>query len=214
MTRLRLAACTALLLAADAAAGERAFAPRDIAEWETRTFEGETRYRLDPDGGRPALIATADGTASARYHEVEIDLTRTPILEWSWRVEALPEGDAGEREKAGDDYAARVYVVREGLFGRLSAKALNYVWSRREPAGAAWPNAYTGRAHMRAVASGPARTGEWTTHRRDVRADWRAAFEESIERIDGIAIMTDADDTGSRARARYGTIRFRGAVKD
>jgi hypothetical protein len=67
---------------------------------------------------------------------------------------------------------------------------------------------------MRAVASGPARTGEWTTHRRDVRADWRAAFEESIERIDGIAIMTDADDTGSRARARYGTIRFRGAVKD
>lgn len=209
MRRAGPAAFALLLLALDAVAEERAFPPRAMAEWDTRTFAGETRYRLDPAGSRPALVATAEGTASARYHEVDIDLERTPILEWSWRIEALPRGDASERERAGDDYAARVYVVREGLFGRLSARALNYVWSRREPAAASWPNAYTGRARMLAVASGAGRTGEWVTHRRNVRADWRAAFGESIKHIDGIAIMTDADDTGSRARARYGTIRFR-----
>ena len=201
------AAC--LLGAATAAAGPAIeFAPADIADWPRRVFDGETAYELTEADGRRAVRAVADDAAAALYREIEVDLEATPVLEWSWRVDALPSGDAGERTKAGDDYGARIYVVREGLFGRLSARALNYVWSRREPVGASWPNAFTGRARMIAVTSGRERLGEWVTHRRDVRADWRAAFGEAPGRIHGVAIMTDADNTGSTARALYGRIRF------
>ena len=182
--------------------------PADIAQWPERSFDGDTAYTLVAYDGGEALEAVADGTASARYLELDIDLDATPYLEWSWRVDGLPTGEASERSKVGDDYAARIYVVREGLFGKLSARALNYVWSRREPIGASWPNAYTDRAMMRVVDSGADGLGTWRTHRRDLRADWLAAFGEPLDAVHGIAIMTDTDNTGSDARALYGAIRL------
>lgn len=185
-----------------------------IAEWPRRNFDGEVTYRLAEIGGRSAVEAIAEDGATALYHEVEVDLARTPVLEWSWRIDDLPSGEAGERTKAGDDYAARIYIVREGLFGKLSARALNYVWSRALPPGTEWPNAYTQRNRMIAVASGAERAGQWVTHRRDVRADWHAAFGEAPGHIHGICIMTDSDNTDSRARALYGRIRFLPAPED
>lgn len=182
--------------------------PGDLdGPWQRRDFEGRTRYSAG-EGEPPHVVAAADDGASALYREIEIDLTETPWLQWSWRMEQLPAIDAPETEKAGDDYGARVYVVREGFFGKLSANALNYVWSQRQPVDSRWPNAFTGRAVMWSVERGPDRAGEWVTHTRNVRADWRAAFGGDIERIHGVAIMTDADNSGSRAEARYGTIRF------
>lgn len=204
----RALALLAALASGPVLAGPVAFAPEAIADWPRRAFEGEVDYRLVEAGGRGAVEALADDAASALYREIEIDLGATPILEWSWRVEHLPTGEADERTRAGDDYAARIYVVREGLFGKLSARALNYVWTRELPTGSEWTNAFTDRARMIAVASGRERTGQWITHRRDLRADWRAAFGEAPGNIHGVAIMTDSDNTDSRAHAYYGRIRF------
>ncbi len=182
--------------------------PGDLDDtWKQRDFEGRTRYSPG-EGDPPHVVAIAEASASARYREIEVDLAETPWLQWSWRVERLPDIDAPETEKPGDDYGARLYVVREGLFGKLSANALNYVWSQRQPVGDTWPNASTGRAVMWSVEQGSERVGEWMSYTRDVRADWQAAFGDAIERIHGIAIMTDADDSASRAEARYGRIRF------
>lgn len=182
--------------------------PGDLGgAWQRRDFVAATRYG-PADAERPAIAARADASASALYREIEVDLTQTPWLQWSWRVERLPAIGAPETDKAGDDYGARVYVVREGFFGKWSANALNYVWSQRQPVGSTWPNAYTGRAMMWSVERGDARTGEWLTYTRDVRADWRAAFGEEVSRIHGVALMTDADDSASRAAALYGSIRF------
>jgi len=199
-----LIACMAMPLAAAAPV----FEPAAIAEWPRKVFDGEVDYRLVQRDGRAAVEAVADDTATALYREIEVDLERTPVLEWTWRVEQLPDGAASERTKDGDDYAARIYVVREGLFGQLSARALNYAWTRELPAGETWPNAFTGRARMISVQSGTARAGEWITYRRDLSADWRAAFGETPGRVHGVAVMTDTDNTGGRARALYGTIRF------
>jgi len=183
------------------------FSPGEIADWPRREFDGAVTYRLVADDG-PAVEAIAEDGATALYYEIEIDASQTPWLEWSWRVDELPRGEASERDKAGDDYGARIYVVQEGMFGKLSARALNYVWSRKLAPGTRWPNAFTGRARMISVQQGDARRGEWVTHRRDLREDWRAAFGKAPRTIHGIAIMTDSDNTGSRAVARYGSIRF------
>ena len=175
--------------------------------WQVQEFEGRTDYSALP-GPAAHLRALAVGSASALYREIEIDLEATPYLQWSWQVEQLPAIDASETKKSGDDYGARIYVVREGLFGKLTARALNYVWSQRQPPGSRWPNAFTDRTVMWSVDQGDERLGEWLSHTRNLRADWREVFGEDIRRIDGIAIMTDADNSGSRAAARYGTIRF------
>lgn len=178
--------------------------------WQMRVFDGRTHYAVaagaGADGG-PALRAVSEASASALYRRIEVDLTRTPYLRWSWRVAELPRGTAPETEKAGDDYAVRVYVVREGLLGRLDARALNYVWSRGQAPGTRWPNAFSGRTIMWAVDGGRT-TGGWTSYTRNLRTDWRAAFGGDIERIHGVALMTDTDNTGSTAAALYGRIRF------
>jgi hypothetical protein len=183
------------------------FAGAGTAGWETQAFRGETRYRAGSVDGRPALLAESEGSASGLFRRVEADLTRTPYLRWSWRVERpLPPRD--ERSRAGDDYAARVYVVRSGGALVWRTRAVSYVWSGREPAGTVWPNAHTDRACMIAVRGPADAIGAWHGERRDVRADFRSCFGIEATRIDAVALMTDTDNAGGSASAAYGEIAF------
>lgn len=179
----------------------------ELERWQVERFAGETRYVLVDEGGQRRLSAVADGSASGLFRERSVDLTKTPWLTWSWRV-TEPLAGLDERSKAGDDYAARLYVVISGgaLFWRT--RALNYVWSGSQAAGAAWPNAYTDNARMLALRGTGDSTGGWVTEKRNVRDDLREAFGEDITRIDVVAVMTDADNSGRRAAADYGPIRF------
>ncbi len=184
------------------------FSVGDLAGWKVREFKGRTRYEIgdDPEGGGgPVLAASSRGAASALYQEREIDLAVTPILSWRWRVESpLPIAD--ERRKGGDDFAARVYVVSEG-HGLLGLPlGITYVWANA-PAGEAWPNPFTARAVMVVVDSGPG--GEWRRHERDVREDFRRYHGKDVETLDGVALMTDTDNSGTEGRAWYGDLSFR-----
>jgi hypothetical protein len=202
MGRRRLAAL-AVLVAAPAVA--ETFGPADIAAWTAHSFEGETAYETVTLDGEPALEARCDASASGRFLEREIDLTATPIIEWRWRVDdGLPPVE-NERAKAGDDFAARLYVVREG-FLPWQSRAVNYVWAATAPAGADWPNPFASQAHMVALQSGPG--GGWRTERRDIRADFARFHGVEADTIDVVAIMTDCDNTGGTARAWYGEIRL------
>lgn len=171
--------------------------------WEPREFDGFTSYRVDKN----ELRATCKDAASALVFEREVDLEKTPVLTWSWKVENVFE-EIDERQKAGDDYPARIYVIKkQGLFG-MGTLALNYVWSSNQRVGAEWESAYTDQAQMRALDAGGAQIGVWRTHRRNVRRDFERLFGEDVDEIDGIAIMTDCDDSGQSARAAYRDISF------
>jgi hypothetical protein len=61
---------------------------------------------------------------------------------------------------------------------------------------------------MLAVDSGAAGAGAWVRHKRNVRDDLRAAFGDDVTEIDAVAVMTDGDNGGRRARAWYGDIFF------
>lgn len=210
MRRAPLALLPGLALAsalAGAPAALEVLRDGDLADWRARSFHGETRYRAETLDGRRALRAESAATASGWYREVEVELGRTPWLEWTWRVERLPEGGP-ERRKAGDDFAVRVYVVFSGGLAFWRTRTLSYVWAAREPAGSDWPNPYTANAHMFALRSGPEGLGGWQRERRDVRADYRRAFGEEPPPVAAVALMSDSDDTGSRTLAWYGDIRF------
>jgi hypothetical protein len=180
------------------------FSETGLEGWTVKRFQGETAYRIVEDGGHKVLEAHSEAAASGLVFETEYDPREFPILTWSWKVaNTVSKGDS--RTKAGDDYAARVYVVFPHWFFPKT-RTLNYIWANRLPREAVQANAFTGNAMMIAVESGSGKVGEWVTERRDIVADYRRAFGEEPPLVGAIAIMTDTDNTGTAAMAWYGDI--------
>jgi hypothetical protein len=200
--------------------------------WQPLTFrniETPTRYSLTTESGITVLKAESSKSASGlirRFDDRKVNLRETPILRWRWKVANLIKGaDITTRE--GDDYPARVYVTfyydadRAGagmrmqyamakvLYGEYPPHAgINYVWDGKAPVGTMLPNAYTARAMMFVVESGPRRVGEWVEIERNVYEDYKRAFREEPPPVSGIAVMTDTDQTGESATAWYGDMEL------
>ena len=183
------------------------FSQGDLSGWQAKVFAGQTHYALQNKDGKIVLHADSSAAASGLYREVKIDLDKTPILNWTWQVGNILTGN-DEHTHAGDDYSARIYVVFSGGLAFWRTRAINYVWSNKQPVGSSWPNAFTGNARMVAVESGSGRINHWMSERRDVRADYRRLFGEEPGPVDAVAIMTDTDNTGAAATAWYGDIWF------
>jgi len=174
---------------------------------EEKSFEGNSQYGfVDTDIGK-VLRASTDGKASGLYKEVSIDLTRTPWINWSWKIENTFKNN-DERSKEGDDYAARVYMVVSGGIFFWNTKALNYVWASHESKDSNWSNAYTDNAKMIAVQSGDNKINQWIKEKRNVREDFKALFGEDITKLDVIAVMVDGDNTGQSATSYFSDIFF------
>jgi len=172
--------------------------------WQEKSFAGHTSYRVEQEQGRFHVRAASSAAASGLYYKIDYDPGQWPLLRWSWKIEnTLQKGDA--RTKAGDDYAARIYVIFPS-FLFWNTRALNYIWANRLPKGEAIPNAFTARAMMIAVQSGDALAGRWLTEERNIVEDFRKYFGTEPPRVGAIAIMTDTDNTGETAVAYYGPI--------
>lgn len=214
---MRLSILLIILLLPFTVAAERLvvghFSNGDLNNWQSRSFQGETDYRIEDNSGGSALRAVSDGQASGLYREIGIDLTERPYIRWSWKVDNVLEG-IDERTRAGDDFPARVYVVVSGGALFWLTRSLVYVWSSHQPVESVWKNPYTDNARHIAVRSGPEQTGRWLEEKRNLREDWERAFGETIDAIDAVAIMTDTDDSGLSASAWYGDIVFSSQPSD
>lgn len=185
------------------------FSAGDLAGWRKTIFAGETVYRLErPNPGEVmALHAEADASASGYCRDVDIDLRRTSLVAWSWRMDVGPEG-LDERRKSGDDHPLRLYFVHEaGLFGSASV-AIEYVWSMAEPVGAVWSNPFAHEVMQLAVDSGAGLAGSMQHHRRDLHDDFRRLAGIEIDRVDKVCLMTDSDQSRSISKSWYGDIKF------
>jgi hypothetical protein len=209
--------------------GLRAGAPLPAA-YRAYVFEGQARrteYTLVEDGGETVLRASADASTAGIIRDLRVDPAALPMLAWRWKATRLPEkGDL--RTKAGDDFAARLYVtfdqplaalpfgarfgvtVARVIYGKdVPSAALCYVWATRSPVGTVAPNAYTDRVQMIVVESGPSQLGTWRSYERDVAADYRRAFGAEPPAVSGVVVSTDTDNTGERAETYYGDVAFR-----
>lgn len=173
--------------------------------WQEKSFSGMTTYQVVREDGRSCLKAQSNGAASGLFYKIDYDPRQYPLLSWSWKIEhVLQHGDV--RQKSGDDYPARIYVVFPSLLF-WQTRALNYIWDNHLPKGEAVPNPYTSNTMMIAVESGSALAGEWVTEERNVYEDYKRVFGKEPPRVGAIAIMTDTDNTGETAVACYGPIR-------
>ncbi len=183
------------------------FNKQGLNEWQEKSFHGQTEYQTIKDSGRNVIKAETQAAASGLFREVDIDLNKTPFINWSWKIMA-PYDALDETKKNGDDYPARIYVVISGGLFFWRTKAINYVWSSNKKIESSWDNAYTRKAQMLAVRSGGENTGQWLTEKRNVKTDFKQLFGQDITEINAIAIMSDSDDSKQSAIAYYGDIFF------
>lgn len=183
------------------------FSEMDLNNWENKSFEGETQYSIKDEKQKFYLHAESKQSASALYKKIKVNVNETPYLNWSWRIDqALSK--LNEKTKNGDDYAARIYVVFKTGYTPLSAKALNYVWSSNDKPDTHWPNAYTKKAIMIPLRSNQDETHYWKHEKVNIKKDLMKYFNKAPKYIDGIAIMTDTDNSKGTASASYGDIYF------
>jgi Protein of unknown function (DUF3047) len=196
--------------------------------WKPLTFKKvpkQTRYEVVKDGETVVVKATSEAAASGLTKEVKIDPREYRIVRWRWKVEnLLQHSDVSRRD--GDDYPARLYITFEydpgkvglskklkykaglAIFGDIPIGALNYIWETKTPVGTVVENAYTDFAQMIVVESGPQKVGAWVDEERNIYEDYRKAFGEEPSMINGVAIMSDTDNTKEHATAYYGDIMF------
>jgi hypothetical protein len=180
------------------------FSAEGLNGWEQKSFKGTTDYRLVNENGTHVVKATSNGTASGLVKKMAFDPYKYRFLRWSWKIDHTVSSE-DERTKAGDDYAARVYVIFSGKFF-WQTRAINYIWANRLGQGKSIPNAFTKNAMMVAVESGETNAGQWLSEERDILADYRWLFGEDPKQANAIAIMTDTDNTGLSAAGWYGNI--------
>src|SRR5262245_13077892 len=148
---LTLAACAAGPPAARqgvGVAGERVLFAAETAiqdEWQPVALRGETEYRLAVVDGRLAIRALGRQSASGLLRPVQVDPSRCPVLEWTWRVERL-QPDADLRVKERDDVAASLFLFFGDpglLINPNRVPTLRYVWtSAQTPVGAVVDSPY------------------------------------------------------------------------
>ncbi|HEX5645883.1 MAG TPA: DUF3047 domain-containing protein [Nitrospira sp.] len=196
--------------------------------WKPLSFKKiprSTKYEVVKDGNKTVVRADSDVSASGLTKEVKINPREYPIIRWSWKINNLVQKSDATR-KDGDDYPARVYVTFEYdpdkvsvgkklkykagqlLFGDIPIGAISYVWETKAPVSAILDNAYTDFVKMIVVQSGPNNVGLWIDESRNIYEDYKKAFGEEPPMINGVAIMSDTDNTKERAVAYYGDIVF------
>ncbi|MDO9622002.1 MAG: DUF3047 domain-containing protein [Moraxellaceae bacterium] len=180
-----------------------------------------TQYRLQQEKNEWVVHAVAKSSMAGLIKPMQVDLNKTPILCWSWRIKTVVS-NADLNTKAGDDYAARVYVLfdvpvnqipfadrvkvrlAKTFYGAdLPNAAINYVWDNKHPIGTVAPNAYTDRTRLMVLQSGNAQTGKWVRQARNVAKDYRTMFAGQLPMVAGLAIATDTDNTASNTEAWF-----------
>ncbi len=183
-------------------------------------------FALVEDAGVTVLRIESDAAASTWVHAFEAPV-EAARLSWRWKVSNAVAG-SDFRHKAGDDYAARVYVLfdypleRLGFGDRfkislartlhgaeLPTAAIAYVWGTAQDVGESGPNPYTDRVRMLVLDSGDAHAGQWRSVERDLAADFERLFGEPAPPVTGLALGADTDNTGGQVTAWFGDLELR-----
>lgn len=194
-------------LAGNVAPGSIDFGSSWRSAWKEKRFHASpTRYITIEEEGRKTLLARSKNSASALWFPIKARVPESLRLSWRWKVTRGLSNNSKERQKAGDDYAARVFVAFDPKPFDKNSRALCYVWASEEPVDSIYPSPYHKNVAMIIVQSGERKTGEWVTETRDIASDYRRVFGADPNMLHALAVMVDTDNTDSRATAWFSDI--------
>ena len=174
---------------------------------KVRGAENKTIYTIGSNENGNFLKAVADNAASGLGKEVKIDLNKTPFINITWKIEKDLPG-IKENTKKGHDFAARVFAVKKTGATPLSNRAINYVFSSNGEIGFNSPSPYTKKSIDNVLASTKKNLNEWVTVKTNVKEDFKRFHDLDVDELDGLAIMSDTDNSKMKAIAYYQNIYF------
>ena len=186
------------------------FTNSELSKLEVRKIRGadnKTNYSVGSNENGNFLKAVADNAALGLGKEINIDLNKTPFINITWKVEKDLPG-IKENTKKGHDFAARVFVIKKTGATLLSNRAINYVFSSNNEVGFNSPSPYTKKSIDNVLASTKENLNEWITVKANVKNDFKKFHDLDVNQLDGLAIMTDTDNSKMKAIAYYQNIYF------
>ncbi len=183
------------------------FTNEEMKTLQVRKVKGKTTYTFGSNENGNYLKAEAKGKASGLGKKVKINLIKTPFINITWKVEKDLSGII-ENSKKGHDYAARVFVVKKTGVTPLSNKAINYVFSSNNSVGENWPSPYTKKSIDYVLSTTNEHQNEWVTVKANVREHFKNLHDLDVKELNGVAIMTDTDNSKLKAISYYQNIYF------
>ena len=186
------------------------FTETEISELQVKKVRGadnKTQYTVGTNENGNYLKSIADNAASGLGKEIKIDLNKTPFINITWKIEKDLFG-IKENTKKGHDYAARVFVIKKTGATPLSNRAINYVFSSNNEVGSNWPSPYTKKSIDNVLASTKDNLNEWITVKSNVKEDFKKFHDLDVNELDGIAIMSDTDNSKMKSIAYFQNIYF------
>ena len=186
------------------------FTDKELSELTVRKVRGadnKTAYTVGSNENGNYLKAIADNAASGLGKEIKIDLNKTPFINITWKIEKdIPGID--ETAKKGHDFAARVFVIKKTGATALSNRAINYVFSSNQDVGSNSRSPYTKKSIDNVLATTKTNLNEWVTVKANVKDDFKKFHNLDVNELDGIAIMSDTDNSKQKSITYYQNIYF------
>ena len=186
------------------------FTEKELSTLKVRKIRGadaKTKYSVGSNENGKFLRAEAENSASGLGKEIKINLNETPFLNITWKVEKdLPGID--ESTKKGHDYAARVFVVKKTGATPLSNRAMNYVFSSNNEIDAFHPSPFTKKSIDYILSTTKENFNEWVTVKVNVKKHFKKFHNLDLDEINGLAIMSDTDNSKLKAISYYQNIYF------
>ena len=186
------------------------FTEQELSELDVRKVRGadnKTVYSVGSNENGNFLKAVADNAASGLGKEVKIDLNKTPFINITWKIEKDLQG-INENSKKGHDFAARVFAVKKTGATPLSNRAINYVFSSNSKVGQSSPSPYTKKSIDNVLSTTKENLDEWVTVKANVKKDFKKLHNLDVNELDGLAIMSDTDNSKKKSVAYYQNIFF------
>lgn len=208
--------------------------PLALADWSVRLLPGKktTLYSFAERGGRACVLAQARQSVSLWRRPLSLDMAGLESLQFDWWI-GTHAASASVAQSDTDDAPARLLLGFEGDEARLSMlnrmhfelartmtgeappyATLMYVWDAKAAPETLIISQRSDRIRKIVVGTGRSGDGSWQRLRRNVRADYERAFGEAPGRLVTMAMMTDGDNTASRAEACYGDILLLDAANE
>ena len=186
------------------------FTEKELSELKVRKVRGadnKTLYTLGSNENGNFLKAVADNAASGLGKEIKINLKKTPILNITWKIEKDLSG-IKEDTKQDHDFAARVFAIKKTGATPLSNRAINYVFSSNDDVGLNWPSPYTKKSIDKVLSTTKESLNQWVTVKANVKEDFKKFHNLDVNELDGLAIMSDTDNSKKKSIAYYQNIFF------
>ena len=186
------------------------FTEKELSELKVRKVRGadeKTLYSLGENENGKFLRSEANNSASGLGKEIKINLNKTPFLNITWKIEKDLKGIV-ENSKKGHDYAARVFVVKKTGVTPLSNRAMNYVFSSNNDINTYHPSPFTKKSIDYALSTTKENLNEWVTVKVNVKEHFKKFHDLELDEINGVAIMSDTDNSKLSSVAYYQNIYF------